>query len=128
MANSDNLKPIKKGELSKEELKKRQKNGGKKSVEVRAQKKTMREMLDYLLEKEITNNKGEKATTLEAMMTAVCKKAISGDVKANEFVRDTTGQRPVETHVITTPEQIEEAQSELDKALQDAKKRRNRAN
>jgi hypothetical protein len=128
MANSENLKPIKKGELSKDEAKRRGSKGGKAKAESMKQKKTMREMLDYLLEKEITNNKGEKATTLEAMMTAVCKKAISGDVKANEFVRDTTGQRPVETHVITTPEQIEEAQSELDKALQDAKKRRNRAN
>ena len=114
MANSKNLKPIKKGELSKEELKKRQRNGGKKSVEVRAQKKTMREMLDYLLEKEITNNKGEKATTLEAMMTSVCKKAISGDVKANEFIRDTTGQKPIDKQeVVNTNLNIE---ANIDKA------------
>lgn len=125
MANNENLKPPF-NKLTPSEHRKIAKKGAKKSAEVRREKKTMREMLDYLLEKEITNNKGEKATTLEAMMTAVCKKAISGDIKANEFVRDTTGQRPIETHVITTPEQIEEAQSELDKALQDAKKRRNR--
>ena len=109
MANSENLKPIKKGELSKEELKKRQRNGGKKSVEVRAQKKTMREMLDYLLEKEITNNKGEKATTLEAMMTSVIKKAISGDIKANEFVRDTTGQKPVDNVNLLQQDETKEA-------------------
>lgn len=114
MANSENLKPIKKGELSKEELKKRQRNGGKKSVEVRREKKTMREMLDYLLEKEITNNKGEKATTLEAMMSAAVKKAISGDIKANEFIRDTIGQKPKDEVIQTNRNIIVATQEDKD--------------
>ena len=59
-------------------------------------KKTMREMLDYLLEKELTNKNGEKATTLEAMMTAMIKQGLNGNVKAVEFIRDTTGQKPTE--------------------------------
>ena len=100
MANNGNLKPIKKGQLSKEELKKRQSNGGKKSGEVRRAKKTMREMLDYLLDKEITNGKGEKVTTKEEAAAALIKKAIQGDVKAFEVIRDTIGEKPVEQHDI----------------------------
>ena len=58
------------------------------------EKKTMRELLDYLLEKEITNKKGEKATTKEAILVAAIKKAIAGDMKAIEFIRDTVGENP----------------------------------
>jgi hypothetical protein len=58
-------------------------------------KKTMREILDYLLEKEITNKKGEKATTKEAILVAAIKKAIEGDIKALQFIRDTVGEMPV---------------------------------
>ena len=60
----------------------------------------MKDMLDYLLTKEIKNNKGETATTLEAMMSAAAKKAISGDIKACEFVRDTIGQKPTDKHEV----------------------------
>ena len=59
-------------------------------------KKTMREMLDYLLEKELTSKNGEKATTLEAMMTAMIKQGLNGNVKAVEFIRDTIGEIPVQ--------------------------------
>lgn len=59
-------------------------------------RKSMREMLDYLLEKELTSKNGEKATTLEAMMTAMIKQGLNGNVKAVEFIRDTTGQKPTE--------------------------------
>ena len=50
MANEQNLKPIKKGELSSEEAKKRGSNGGIKSGEVRREKATMRETLRMMLE------------------------------------------------------------------------------
>lgn len=95
MANNENLKPFDSNQ-SREEARKNGRKGGKKSGEVRRQKKTMREMLDYLLEKELTNKNGEKATTLEAMMTAMIKQGLNGNVKAVEFIRDTTGQKPTE--------------------------------
>ena len=95
MANNENLKPFDSNQ-SREEAKKNGRKGGKKSGEVRRQKKTMREMLDYLLEKELTSKNGEKATTLEAMMTAMIKQGLNGNVKAVEFIRDTTGQKPTE--------------------------------
>lgn len=67
--------------------------GGQKSGEVRKAKKTMRQMLDYLLEKEIKTNKGEMST-LEAIMVSMIAKASKGDVRATEFIRDTIGQKP----------------------------------
>ena len=45
MANVQNLKPIKKGDLSKEELKKRQSNGGKKSAEARRERKLIKDRI-----------------------------------------------------------------------------------
>ena len=45
MANEKNLKPIKKGQLSKEEAKRRGSKGGKKSAEVRKARKTFSEDL-----------------------------------------------------------------------------------
>ena len=43
MPNIENLKPIKKGELSKEEAKKRGSNGGKASVEARREQKIFKQ-------------------------------------------------------------------------------------
>lgn len=91
--NNENLKPF--SERTESEQRKIRSKGGKKSGEVRRAKKTMRELLDYLLEKEITNKKGEKATTKEAILVAAIKKAIGGDIKALQFIRDTIGEMPV---------------------------------
>ena len=119
MPNEDNLKPFNSNQ-SREEAKKNGRKGGKKSGEVRRQKKTMREMLDYLLEKELTSKSGEKATTLEAMMTAMIKQGLSGNVKAVEFIRDTTGQKPTEkveatnaTITVTDEKTIESVMNKL---------------
>lgn len=83
-------------------------------------RKTMREMLDYLLEKELTSKNGEKATTLEAMMTAMIKQGLNGNVKAVEFIRDTTGQKPTEkveatnaTITVTDEKTIESVMNKL---------------
>lgn len=78
------------------EARKRGANGGKKSGEVRRQKKTMKEMLDYLLQQDITNKQGETKNTLEVMMTAQIKEAIKGNTKAAQFVRDTIGEMPTQ--------------------------------
>ena len=95
MANNDNLKPFDSNQ-NREEAKKNGRKGGIKSGEAKRRRKTMRAMLDYLLEKELTSKNGEKATTLEAMMTAMIKQGLNGNVKAVEFIRDTTGQKPTE--------------------------------
>lgn len=89
--NDENLKPVR----TKEEARERGRAGGIKSGVARSKKKTMREMLDYLLEKQTKTNKGEM-TTLEAMMVSMIAKAIKGDVRATEFIRDTIGQKPAD--------------------------------
>lgn len=119
MANNDNLKPFNSNQ-SREEAKKNGRKGGIKSGEAKRRRKTMREMLDYLLEKELTNKNGEKATTLEAMMTSMIKQGLNGNVKAVEFIRDTTGQKPTEkveatnaTITVTDEKTIESVMNKL---------------
>lgn len=91
--NNENLNPL--NTLSKEDAKKIQSKGGHARAKKIKEKKTMRELLDYLLEKEITNKKGEKATTKEAILVSAIKKAIEGDIRALQFIRDTIGEMPV---------------------------------
>lgn len=92
MANEENLNPIR----TEKEARELGRKGGIASGEARRAKKTMKEMLDYLLDKEIENSKtGEMVTCREAMLSAMVKKAIKGDVKACQFVRDTSGEAPI---------------------------------
>lgn len=93
MANNENLKPPI-NERSTSEQREICQKGGIKSGEARRAKKTMREMLNYLLEKEITNRSGEKATTQEAITVSLINQALKGNVKAWEVIRDTIGEKP----------------------------------
>ena len=85
MANEQNLKPIRKGDLSKEELKKRQSNGGKKSAQARREKKLIRERI---LERMGENDWDE-------MIDGLIGRAMESD-KAFEILRDTIGQKPTD--------------------------------
>lgn len=91
MANSENLKPIQKGDLTKEEAKRRGENGGKKSGEVRRERKALREELLLLL---------SQGDTQEKLSVALITKAINGDVKAFEVIRDTIGEKPKDEHKV----------------------------
>lgn len=88
--NEESLKNLKKGkQFSKDyQPSPEAKSQGQKNA------KTFRDMLEILLEKEITNKAGEKATTQEAISISLIKKAMSGDVRAFEVIRDTIGQKP----------------------------------
>lgn len=89
MANEQNLKPIK--TLSSEEAKKRGSAGGKKSVEVRKEKKMLKDLLEEaLLKNTETGNRYINITS------ALIKEAEKGNVKAYETIRDTLGQKPKE--------------------------------
>ena len=78
-----NLKPCQ----SKEEAKERGRLGGIKSGEVRRERKTIREELLALL---------SVGDTQQKMSTAMIDKALCGDVKAFEAIRDTIGEKPVD--------------------------------
>jgi hypothetical protein len=99
----DNLIPTNK--RSKEEVRKNASKGGKKSGEVRRQKKLLKDCLDELLQKEWENRQGEKMSGSEAISVAVFKKALAGDMKAFEIVRDTAGQKPVDKIMLAEVDQ-----------------------
>lgn len=78
-----------------EQMRERNRKAGIASGKARAEKKTMREMLEYLMAQTIKDDTdGKEKTRMEVMMASAIKKAMSGDIKAAEFVRDTSGQKP----------------------------------
>ena len=96
MANEQNLTH----KLTESELRK----GGQKSGETRRNKKLLRECLEMLLEKEITDKSGNTMTGAEAMAARVFQQALKGDLQAFEIVRDTAGQKPVEKVMVADVE------------------------
>lgn len=108
MANNENLKPFDSNQ-SREKAKINGRKGGIKSGEAKRAKKTMKQVLDYLLTKEITNKSGEKAITIEAICVAQIKQALNGNTKAFKEIRDTIGEMPVqEIRNITPPTLIDD--------------------
>ena len=95
MANNENLRPL--NTLPKEDAKAIRSKGSYARAEKIRKRKTMCEMLNYLLEKEITNKAGEKASTLEAISVSMIKQAMNGNVKAFEVIRDTIGEKNIDT-------------------------------
>lgn len=92
----ENLKPFNSDKLTVDEQRKIQSDGGKASGDSRRKTKIMKEMLEYLLEKETVGKNGEKITTLEEINVALVNQAKSGSVQAYSAIRDTIGQKPIE--------------------------------
>lgn len=95
MANKQNLKPFT-SEQSREEAAKNGHKGGVASGEARRKKRDIRRAMEMLLEKEYNGKGGEVLSGAEAIAVKQFQKALKGDTKAFETVRDTAGQRPVE--------------------------------
>ena len=112
MANEENLK---KGEQTRfragEEQAETARKGGIASGASRRRKKAMRKAAADLLNMDISNTSGEAvsviktrlrnfgfdpedATLQDAMLLSVMIKALRGDVRASEFIRDTAGNNP----------------------------------
>ena len=105
MANDENLIPN--SELTPRERKERAKKMGIASGKARREKKAMKETLAALLSmplqdgsaadieqiQSIANLNGKNITVQEAIMLAQIKKAMKGDTKAAEFVRDSSGNK-----------------------------------
>ena len=75
--------------------------GGFASGEAKRKRKTIREELEFLLAKQLKNNKGEDISTREAISTAMIGQAIKGNVKAFIAIRDTIGEKPTDKQEIT---------------------------
>lgn len=100
MANERNLVP-QAHVLSVDEASK----GGKASAETRRKKRDIRLALEALLEKTYKGKNGEELTGAEAIAVKQMEKALKGDTRAFEIVRDTAGQKPVEKVMIAEVEQ-----------------------
>ena len=76
------------------------KRGAKVSNRRQAEARTFAEALKTLLLTELSDNKGNKVTTREAIATALIKKALAGNIAAYSEIRDTLGEKSPETNVI----------------------------
>lgn len=92
--NEQNLIPF--NQLSESEQRAIRQKGGKKSGEVRKAKKLLKEELISLLTTKMPDNDGKKETIQKKITLALIQKALNGDVKAFEVIRDTIGEKPAE--------------------------------
>lgn len=91
---SENLIPL--NQRSEEEAREIRAKGGAASAETRRRKRLLRDCANDYFDSIIKNAKGEEKLGSEAMMAVLFKKALAGDIKAAEFMRDTSGQKPIE--------------------------------
>ena len=103
MANEGNLKPFR----TESEARERGRAGGIASAESRRRKRDMRELFNDILSmpiapgeladvQTIADVKGKNITVAEAIGFRIAQKAVGGDVRAAEFIRDTAGQKPAQ--------------------------------
>lgn len=111
MAQDENLTPFK----SVDEAREKGRKGGIASGASRREKRALRETLEDLLTMSLKNGKptsvekiksiaaikGKNISVQEAIMLAQIQKAIRGDVRAAEFIRDTIGQKPQDNMVVS---------------------------
>ena len=97
-------------ERTKDEQKKIASKGGIASGEARRAKRDMKQSLEILLNlaikkgvvvdpsnaETLTDVKSKNLTVQEAILVAQIQKALKGDLRAAEFLRDTAGQKPVD--------------------------------
>ena len=83
-----NLRPV----LTSEEAKKRGSMGGKRCAEAKRERKRLRELLEIALAQPCDT----KGTHAEAITSALVARALTGDVRAYEVIRDTLGEKPTE--------------------------------
>ena len=116
MANDGIENLIPQSERTKEEQREIARLGGIASGKARRRKKLMRESLEILCQlpakggratdvesiKNFAELKGKNITVEQAMLIAQIKKALGGDTRAIEFIRDTMGQKPVEEKKVET--------------------------
>lgn len=102
---SDNL--LKAEDLTSEELRKRATKGGIASGKARREKKAMKDTLETLLAmplkegtaddldtiKSVAALKGKNISVQEAIVLAQVQKALRGDTRAAEYIRDTSGNK-----------------------------------
>lgn len=87
-----------------EEQRERARRAGKKSGQVRRERKTLREELLKLLTEKVPGKDGTTRPAQEAISTALMKQAMKGNIRAYEVIRDTIGEKPVENVNVISPD------------------------
>jgi hypothetical protein len=103
MANAKNLIPNSKRTPS--ERRENARKGGLASAEARRKKRDLRLAIETLLEKDYTSKNGETVSGAEAIAIKQFEKAMKGDTRAFEVLRDTAGQKPIEKVMVADVEQ-----------------------
>lgn len=102
-----NLKNIADQGITSEQRKENGRKGGQASGRSRRAKKEMKDLVNNILDmgmkagnletfNSIEDSKGKNISVNEALILAQVKKALTGDTRALEFLRDTAGQKPVD--------------------------------
>ena len=120
--NDENLKPF--NERTESEKRKIGTKGGQASGEARRRKRDIRLAMEALLEKQYKGKGGEMLSGAEAIAIKQMEKALKGDAKAFELVRDTSGQKPVERIMVAEVDanvidEVEKAVLENDETTSD---------
>lgn len=79
------------------------KAAGEKSAEARAERRTLKEGLLLILNEKLKDKDGKSTdkTAQDAIIAGLVKRAVNGDTRAFEIIRDTIGEKPTETVKLT---------------------------
>lgn len=115
--NQENLRKF--TDMTPEEHRELSKKGAIASAESKRARKSMKEMLDILLQNERTDDKtGNKKQTQEWILIAQINKALKGDSRAFQNIRDTVGEKPVDKVQFTpTNESLKEVEDLLNESV-----------
>ena len=94
-----------------------QSKAGIASGEARRRKRDIRLALEALLEKTYKGRGGEELSGAEAIAVKQMEKALKGDTRAFEVVRDSAGQKPVEKVMVA--EVSQDVIDEVERAILD---------
>lgn len=95
MANTQNLVSL--ADRTQRERNEIARKGAEASNRVQRERRLLRELANEILDREITaKGTGQRMTTGEAMLLKQVEKALKGDTRAFQMVRDTAGQAPVQ--------------------------------
>ena len=124
---------LKADNLTSEELRERAKKGGKASGEARRDKREQKQIILDVLSMPMAEGSVEEITSLaaaeganlsinQAIIIQQVKKALKGDTKAAEYLRDTAGQKPSDKVQIDASANIDETINRIDSYLKGRKK------
>ena len=124
--NVDNL--VKAEDLTSDELRNRAKKGGKASGKARRDKRDQKQIILEVMSMPLVDGSVEKITSLaadeganlsinQAIVIQQVKKALNGDTKAAEYLRDTAGQKPSDKVQLDTGVNIDDTINRIDSYL-----------